>query len=147
MPDLTAQYAQGMAQLTQARLGQMLNTCTVVRPAVQGQTPVLDADGNPTAAAGTTVYDGPCVVAQPAPAPLRGRSSNDQAGVPEQRELRVPHSADLRSGDHLTVTASTFSPGLVGDVFVIIREDERSYATYRKFILRGSSWLSPEVGP
>jgi hypothetical protein len=141
------QYAAAMQQLTAARTGQMLDTGIAVRPASAGQTPTLDADGKVTAAAGEPVYDGPCTVSDPADATLAGRTTNDQSGVPTQRQLKLPiDSAALLPGDLFTVTASRFSPGLVGDVFVVVGEDERSFATYRRYRVRGSSWL-PEAGP
>jgi hypothetical protein len=136
------QAEAAMAQLTAARTDQMVDACLVARPADPGQTPELDADGNVVPLAPETVYDGPCTISDPTSAQLSGRTSNDQAGVPAQRYLKVPHAADLRPGDQLTVTAATFSPGLVGDSFVVQGEEERSYATYRRYLLRGSSWLA-----
>lgn len=146
MPDLAAQYAQGMAQLTAARLGQMADTCTVTRPAVAEQTPVLDANGNPTAGAGAQVYAGPCTLARFRSGGTRASASpttNDDAALPELRTLKVPHTAALHSGDLLHMTACAYSPGLVGQTFVVLHEDPRTYATFRSFTVRGSSWVSP----
>lgn len=145
MPNLAAQIATGMAQLTAARTVTLLDACTVTRPADVGQTPTLDADGNTTAAPPATVYSGPCSWALPKQAPVRMRTVNDEAGDPEQRQLRLPiGSPDLREGDVVTCTAAAFAAGLVGDEAVIDREDERTFATYRAYILRGSSWQAPE---
>ena len=135
------QYAAAMVQLTAARTGQMLDVCRVTRPGAVGQTPDLDADGRVIAPTGATVYEGPCTISDPSSAQISGRTSNDQAGVPNTRWAKVPHDADLRPGDLLTVTAARVSPGLVGDVFVVQGEEERTYATYSRFLLRGSSWL------
>jgi hypothetical protein len=101
----------------------------------------LDADGNVTPTYTAPIYDGPCILADPKMPPRRGGvSPQELSGSPEQRQLRVPHSVALETGDVVTVTACAFSPGMVGDVFVVVREDERSYATDRLYILRGSSW-------
>jgi hypothetical protein len=137
-----AQLAAAMTQLTAARTEQMVDTCFVERPADPGQTPELDADGNVIVPPPETVYDGPCTISDPSSAQISGRTVTDEAGVPSTRWLKVPHAADLRPGDQLTVTASAFSPGLVGDTFTVLGEEERSYATYRRFQLRGSSWLA-----
>lgn len=144
MADLAGQIAAGMAQLTAARTTTLLDACTVTRPADVGQTPTLDADGNVTDPDGT-VYSGPCSYNLPKQAPLRRLTTTDEAGDPEQRQLRLPiGSPDLRAGDVVTCTAAAFAAGLVGDEAVIDREDERTYATYRAYILRGSSWSAPE---
>ncbi|WP_232806949.1 DUF6093 family protein [Geodermatophilus chilensis] len=140
------QLQQAMAALTAARGEQMVDGCFVTRGPDPGQTPELDAAGNVVATPPVTVYDGPCTLFDPRGAQLAGRTANDQAGVPNMRGVKLPHSADLRPGDLLTVTAAAFSPGLVGDVFVVLGEEERTYATHRRYLLRGSSWLSPEAG-
>lgn len=140
MADLAGQISAGMAQLQAVRATMMVDACTVTRAANVGQTPVLDADGNITAP-DATIYSGPCSYALPKQAPLRRMTTNDEAGDPEQRQLRLPiGSATLRAGDVVTCTAAAFSPGLVGDEAVIDREDERTFATFRAYILRGSSW-------
>lgn len=141
------QYAAAMVQLTAARTGQMRDTGTATRPADVGQTPVLDADGNVTVPDGEPVYDGPCTISDPTTAQRGDRTSNDQSGVPDERVLKVPHSADLRPGDLFTMTAAASSPGLVGDVFLVVGELEKSYATSRRYRIRGSSWELPEAGP
>lgn len=128
-----------MEQLIAIRQDLMIDECTVERPADLPQTPVLDADGNVVTPAPTTVYVGRCTIADPSSTLQGYRTVNDDAGVPNQRVLRVPHAADLRPGDLLTVTASAVSPGLIGDVFTVAGEDERSYATYRNYRLRGST--------
>lgn len=143
MADLAGQIAAGMATLTSVRSTLLVDHGVATRPGDATQTPVLDADGNIVDPSAPVVYDGPCAVVQPKQAPLRNRTDNDDAGDPEERELQVPHTADLRTGDLFTVTASAFSPGMVGDVFVVVREDERSYATCRHYVLRGSSWQPP----
>jgi hypothetical protein len=137
-----AQLQQAMAQLTAARHQQMVDTCRVTRPAELPQTPELDGDGNPVIPDDVVVYEGPCTVSDPTTALLGGRTSDDQSGVPNQRIAKLPHDADLRPGDLLTVTVAVFSPGMAGDAFVIVGEEERSYATYRRYLLRGSSWLA-----
>lgn len=146
MTDLPAQIRAGMATLIAARTATMLDTCTATRSG-SGQTPVLDADGSVTTPNSTVVYTGPCTFVDPKMPPRRmgggGLVVNDEAGSPEQRQLRVPHTANLSTGDLVTVTSSAFSPGLVGDRFLVVREDERSYATYRAYILRGSAWQAP----
>ena len=145
MADLAGQIAAGMAQLTAVRTETMVDACVITRAADVGQTPTLDADGNVTAAQPTTVYDGPCSWALPKQAPLRRMTTTDEAGDPEQRQLRLPiGSPDLRAGDVATCTAAAFAAGLVGDEAVIDREDERTFATFRAYILRGSSWQAPE---
>ncbi len=138
---MTGPYATAMAQLTAARTAQMLDACSVTRATDPGPTPDLDADGNPTAADPQTVYEGRCTVSDPTDAQRSARTSNDDAGVPNERVLKVPHTAALRPGDVVTVTASAFSPGLVGDRFVVAGEHEKSYATSRRYAIRGSSWL------
>lgn len=143
MTDLAAQYAAGMAQLQAARTGQMLDACAVTRPENVGQTPVLDAAGNVPNPADPTTYSGPCTLARFRSSGVRATIAptvNDQAGVPEPRTLRVPHGADVRSGDRVQMTACAFSPELVGQVFAVLHEDPRTYATYRSFTVRGSSW-------
>jgi hypothetical protein len=140
MTDPRARYTAAMARLTSAREEQMLDAGRAVRPADLSQTPTLDADGNPTAPDGAVVFEGPCTISHPASAQINGRTSNDASGTPNARVLKVPHRADLRPGDVFTVTASAFSPGLVGDDFVVLGEEERSYATHRRYLLRGSSW-------
>lgn len=141
---LAAQLAAGMAQLTAARAETFVDSCTAVRPDTANQTPVLDADGNVTPAAGPTVYQGPCVISQPTTTLVGGPTPTDEAGAPEQRELRGPHDMDLATGDLVTMTACAFSPGLVGDVFVVVGEHEKTYATKREYIVWGSSWQPPE---
>ena len=134
-------YAAAMRQLTAARTAQMLDACLVTRGADLGQTPELDADGNVVETPPETVYDGRCTISDPTAAQRSQRTSNDEAGAPNERVLKVPHDAELRPDDLVTVTASAFSPGLVGDVFVVVGEHEKSYATSRRYAIRGSSWL------
>ena len=139
------QIAAAMAQLVQAREDLMVDECTVTRSGTVGQTPQLDPDTlQPTTPAGAPIYAGPCTVADPSQG-QRGRTGTllDEAGVPSARILKLPNdSAGLLPGDVVEVTGSAFSPGLVGDRFVIVGEDERSYATFRRYVLRGSSWLT-----
>jgi hypothetical protein len=142
---LADQYAAGMAQLIAARAEQMVDACMVTRGADPGQTPELDADGNVVPAAPETIWDGPCVLARFRSGGTRASAApttNDDASIPELRTLKVPHAAELRSGDLLTMTACAFSPGLVGQTFVVLHEDPRTYATFRSFTVRGSSWLA-----
>lgn len=148
MADYATAIAAAMQQLIAVREDLMVDECTVTRPAAQEQTPQLDPDtGNPVVPTGTQVYEGPCTVADPSSALVGNRTVNDQAGVPNRRILRVPHRADLLPGDVVEVTLSTSSPGLVGDTFTVVGEEERSYATYRRYVLRGSSWLSSPASP
>lgn len=142
------QIAAAMAELVAVREELMVDECTVTRPGAQPATPDLDpATGQPVAApAGPPVYEGPCTIADPSSALQGHRTIDDQAGVPNQRILRVPHRADLQPGDLVTVTACLVSPGLVGSVFTVAGEEERSYATYRRYVLRGSSWESATTG-
>lgn len=140
---LRGQIAAAMAQLVAVREDLMVDEVTVTRPATVDQTPELDPDtGNPTVPAGTQVYAGPATIADPSSALVGNRTVNDQAGVPNRRILRVPHRAALLPGDVLEVTAAAIAPGLVGDTFTVVGEEERTYGTYRRYILRGSSWLS-----
>lgn len=136
------QLQQAMAQLTAARYEQMVDTCRVTRPADVGQTPDLDADGNVTAPDDEVVYEGRCTVSDPTTALLGGRTADDEAGVPNQRIAKLPHDASLRPGDVFEVTHAEFSPGMAGDRFEVLGEDERTYATYRRYRMRGSSWLA-----
>ncbi|MCZ2837141.1 DUF6093 family protein [Modestobacter sp. VKM Ac-2985] len=143
---MTSPYAAGMAVLTAEVERQMADWCTVTRPADLPPTPVLDSDGYVPAVPAAAVYDGPCTIADPSQALLSNRTIDDQSGVPNQRTVKLPHRAALRPGDLVTVTAAAFSPGLVGDVFVVLGEEERTYATYRRYLLRGSSWVSATTG-
>ena len=79
----------------------------------------------------------------------QGRTSNDESGVPNQRVLKLGHDADLRPGDIATCVSARWSPGLVGDTFVVMAEEERSVALYRRYLVRGSSWQaqSSELTP
>lgn len=142
---LQGQIAAAMARLVEVREDLMLATGTATRPGEVGQTPDLDEDtGQPVVPDGTEVYDGPCTIADPTSG-LRGRTGTvlDQAAVPNARILRVPlDSPDLLPGDVFEVTADPLSPSLVGDTFVVLWEEERTFATYRRYVLRGSSWLS-----
>jgi hypothetical protein len=140
---LRGQIAAAMAQLIAVREDLMVDEGTVTRPAAQEQTPVLDGNGMPVGGAAVTVYtEMPCTVADPSSALVANRTVTDQAGVPNRRTLRTPHRFTLLPGDLFTVTAASISPGLVGDTFLVIGEEERSYGTYRRYVLRGSSWLS-----
>lgn len=142
------QIAAAMAQLIAAREERMVDECTVTRPGEHTATPDLDPDtGMPlTTPDAPEVYAGPCTVADPSSALQGHRTVNDEAGVPNQRILRVPHRADLQPGDLVTVTASLVSPGLVGSTFIVAGEEERTYATYRRYMVRGSSWESATTG-
>jgi hypothetical protein len=132
-----------MAQLQAGRVGQMLDVCEITRPENVGQTPVLDGDGNVANPPDPTVYTGACTLSRFKSSGVRATIAptvNDEAGVPEPRTLKVPHGADVRSGDRARMTACAFSPDLVGEVFVVLHEDPRTYATFRSFTVRGSSW-------
>ena len=137
------QYAAAMVQLTAARTGQIeaAGTCRVTRPAVLPQTPALDADGRVITPADEVVYEGPGIVSDPSSARLSDRTSNDDAGTPNARIGKAPHDADLRPGDLWEQLTAPYAPGLVGDRFVVQGEEERAHATYRRYVLRGSSWL------
>lgn len=133
-PDITILIA--------AREAQMQDEGFATRPAAGA--PVLDDNGMPTPVDGDEIYAGKCTVSDPSSG-QRGRTGTtlDEAGVPNARILKVPNdSPGLLPGDVWEVTASRFSPGLVGDRFVVVAEQERSYATCRRYLLRGSSWLS-----
>lgn len=141
-----------MAALTAARAAQMVDTCTISRPTAPVQTPVLDADGNAPATPGAQVYDGPCLIGNARV--QRGMrvsikpNANDLDVALSIRGLKLPaDAADLRPGDLVTVTASAFTPSLVGERLEVLREDMRTYSTYRSYELKGSSWLSPPPGP
>lgn len=136
------QVVAAMRQLIAVRETLMVDECTVTRPGEQPATPDLDPDtGMPLVdPADPDVYAGPCTIADPSSALQGHRTVNDDAGVPNQLVLRVPHRAALLPGDVVTVTACAVSPGLVGSVFTVAGEQERTYATYRRYVLRGSSW-------
>lgn len=131
-----------MTALIAARTDQMVDACVADRPADPGQTPELDAEGNVVPVAPERVYDGPCSFGQLQDAELNAQTSDEQSGVPVRNTLRVPHGAGLRPGDVVTATAALFSPSLVGDVFVVVRQSEKTYATSERYFLRGSSWLA-----
>lgn len=142
---LQGQIAQAMAALTAVRTDLLCDEGHVVRPAEVEQTPDLDPDtGLPVLPDGDTVYsEMPCVVSDPSTG-IRGRTGTvlDEAGVPSARILKTTHDYSLLPGDLFTVDLAPFSPSLVGDTFVIVGEEERSYATYRRYFMRGSSWRS-----
>lgn len=143
-----SQIATAMQQLIAARLDLMVDECIVTRTsAPDPAAPLNPATGLPDSDPSDEVYSGPCTVADPKDAPQGGRTVQDDSGVPNERVLRVPHTAALRPGDMVTVITSLSSPGLVGDRFVVLGEEERSYATYRRYALRGSSWLAPSSAP
>jgi len=133
-----------MLRAIAAREDQMLDACTVARPGDAKATPGLDPDtGMPAQVDPPTVYDGPCTLSDPGQVqPGRG-TVNDGSTVPNVRVLKVPHRAALQPGDLVRLTACSFSPGLAGDMFLVLGEEERSYATCRRYQVRGSSWLSP----
>ncbi len=91
------QIVAALAELIRVREDLMVDVCTVTRPGAQPATPDLDpATGMPLAdPADPEVYAGPCVVADPSSALQGNRTVNDDAGVPNQRILRVPHRAAL----------------------------------------------------
>lgn len=143
MADLAARIQAGVAQAIAARTATMVDAGTASRPADVGQTPALDGDGNYSTPDDQTAYSGPCLLARFKSSGARAsvQSTVDDAdGVPEPRTLKVPHGADVRPGDLWTMTACPFSPELVGQVFRVLHEDPRSYATFRSFYVRGSSW-------
>ncbi|HEY1180253.1 MAG TPA: DUF6093 family protein [Phytomonospora sp.] len=142
--DFRGQIEAAMARLTAARADQLLDSCIATGPAAETSTPVLDDDGMPVAGAGTPVYTGACAVSDPTSG-QRSRTGTvvDDSGVPYARILKLPlESPELQPGDVVQLTDSPLSPGLVGDVFVVVAEIERSYATCRKYGVRGSSWRS-----
>jgi hypothetical protein len=125
--------------LIAAREQQMQDEGFATRPGTSSS--VLDDDAMPTTGAGATVYSGKCTVSDPTTG-QRSRTGTvvDQAGVPYARILKLPlDSPQLLPGDVWEMTASRFAPGLVGDRFVVVAEIERSYATCRKYGVRGSS--------
>lgn len=140
------QAEAAMAALTAARTDQMVDAAFVTRPPDPGQTPELDADGNVVDEPPETVYDGPATFSQPTEADAQDQTTNDDSAVPVEAVLKVPHGAGLRPGDLVTVTAALFSPGLVGDRFVVVRQQEKSYAASERYSLRGSSWVSATTG-
>lgn len=111
-----------------------------VRPGLLAQTPVLDEDGDVVPAVAPTVFEGPGMMSSPVASSVTGQTIDDQAGVPDQRVLKLGHDADLVPGDIVTCVSARWSPSLVGDRFVVVAEEERSVALYRRFIVRGSSW-------
>jgi hypothetical protein len=133
--------AAAMARLIGVREELMVDEGTITRPGDLGPTPELDPDtGLPVNPAAEPVYTGmPCTISDPSSALVGNRTVVDDGGVPNRRILKTPHRYDLRPGDLLTVTLASVSPGLVGDVFTIVGEEERSYATYRRFVIRGAS--------
>lgn len=143
--DFRAQIERAMVQLTAARADQLLDACTASRPAAAVSTPVLDDDAMPTTtAAGAPIYAGACALSDPTTG-QRSRTGTvlDDTGVPFARILKLPlESAELLPGDLVQLTDSQLSRGLVGDSFVVVAEIERTYATTRKYAVRGSSWRS-----
>lgn len=145
---MTLPIATAMAQLIAVREDLMVDECTVTRATQADPTaPLAPATGLPATPSSQDVYAGPCAIADPKDAPQGGRTVQDDSGVPNERVVRLPHGGDLRPGDLMTVTASLSSPGLAGDRFVVIGEEERSFATYRRYIVKGSSWLAPSEAP
>lgn len=137
VPGITAAVASASAHRTRT----MLDAGRVERAGEVGQTPELDENGDVIQPPPVVVYEGRCTIADPSDA-QRAQTTNDQSGIPNSRVLRLPvDSPALRPGDLFTVTASRFAPSLVGDSFVVQGEEERSYGTYRRYMLRGSSWL------
>lgn len=112
-----------------------------VRPAAQDQTPVLDGDGNVVQPDAPAIFEGPGMMSSPTATAQNARTTSDESGVPNERVLKLGQDADLRPGDVVTCLSARWSPSLVGDTFVVVREEERSLALYRRFIVRGSSWL------
>lgn len=131
-----------MAALIRQREAEMVDACVIDRPTDPGQTPELDADGNVVPVAPERLYDGPCSFGKLQDAELQAETTDEQSGVPVRNVLRVPHGTGLRPGDLVTATAAAFSPSLVGDRFVIVRQSEKTYATSERYFLRGSSWLA-----
>lgn len=147
MIGVAGQIEAAMRQLIATREDLMIDECTITRAQAVEQTPELDADGNAANAPASDVYSGRCTFADPSAARLAGQTVTDESGVPSAPVLRVPHAAALNPGDVVTCTASLVSPGLVGDRFVVLAEQERSYATYRRYSLRGSSWQESTAPP
>jgi hypothetical protein len=136
-----------LAALAARRAQHLPDVWRVVRPAEQQSTPELDASGNVIAVEGTQVHEGPGMMSDPTTPAQQGRTSNDEAGVPNQRVLKLGHDADLRPGDIATCVSARWSPGLVGDTFVVMAEEERSVALYRRYLVRGSSWQAQSSEP
>lgn len=111
------------------------------RPGAQDQTPVLDDNGDVVPGTAEPVFEGPGMMSSPTATAQNALTTTDQAGVPNERVLKLGQDADLHPGDIVTCVSARWSPSLVGDTFVVIREEERSVALYRRFIVRGSSWL------
>lgn len=143
MADLTA----AVASLVAARVAQMVDACTVTRPAKPGQTPTLDADGNVTTSPSSRVYTGPCLIGnahiQRGMRVSLKPNLNDLDTALTMRGLKVPLDAALLPGDVVTVTATAFTPAMVGQRFEVLHEDDRTFTTYRSYMLKGSSYLAP----
>lgn len=142
-----ADLAAAMGQLVAARTALLVDACTVTRPGKPGQTPVLDSNGDPVVPAPTQVYAGPCALGD-ARIQRGMRMSlhpnlNDLDTALSMRGLKVPLTADLQPGDVVTITAAAFAPNLAGDRFEVLREDERTYSTYRSYQLKGASYRPP----
>lgn len=141
---MSVDYGAGLAVLREEVERQLVDTCRIVRPGGTGQTPQLDAEGNVPEPNAATLYEGPCLVGDPANALLSGRTTDDESGVPNTRVGKLPvGSPSLQPGDLWLMLASRYSPGLVGDQFEVLGEEERSFATHRRYQLRGSSWVPP----
>lgn len=136
-------YASGMSVLRAEVERQWSDTCRVTRPGELAQTPDLDDDGNIVAADAPVVYEGTFSLLDPSRLVGRTGTFADAAGVPYANAAKFPHHADLRPGDVVKVLTATYSPGLVGDELVVFGEDQRSFATHRRYLLRGSSWAPP----
>lgn len=113
----------------------------VLRPGAQSQTPELDDNGDVVAGDAPQVFEGPGMMSDPTTPAQNGLSSSDDSGVPNQRVLKLGQDADLRPGDIAVCLSAKWSPSLVGDRFVVLHEEERSVALYRRYVVRGSSWL------
>lgn len=110
----------------------MVDTATVTR--VTGR--VLDEDTGEYVDTTSTVYSGKVRVqvrnAAVAALPLSG----ERQVVAMQLEVWFPISVTVRVDDRVTVTASEFDPALVGRVFRVREEMQKTHLTSRRTIVQ-----------
>lgn len=108
----------------------MLDACTVTRTTAPGWN---DTTGEETPGTTTTVYDGPCRVRM-----ARGGGTPADSGEAQWTlngatvSLPVATSGDVRTGDTVTLTASSFDPAAVGLVAQVKGLHWQTYSTARR---------------
>lgn len=131
---------RGLATLVAWRERRMVDVCRAVTDPDPQHTPELDGNGMPLpGTGGGVVYEGRCQVAQPSGG-VRGAQVLDDRGVPVSRLLLLPASSPtLAPGTVVKLLAAPHAPGLVGETLIVAAEDERSWASHRRYRVRGRS--------